>query len=315
MTSVTVVVPAYNEGLALSANLVAISDYFAIHSATFDFRYLIVDDGSTDETFAVAQTFARFRRNVTVVSHDRNYGLGRAIRTAIEHADGEYTIVLDADLSYSPNLAMTLLEELDRSGADIALASAYMRGGRVANVPFMRRVLSREANRLLSLAAGGRYATLTCMVRAYRTAILKALELREDGMQGSAEILLAALRKNAKVVELPAELKWSAERRDTRGTPHIEKIARQTWATLRMAFSYRPSLWLAVPGLFPGLLPLVVGILLLMHVSASTLAIGTAATVAVQYTSLAIFAGQLGTFFTRALIHSRNGAVQKAFHL
>jgi hypothetical protein len=132
-------------------------------------------------------------------------------------------------------------------------------------------------------------------------------------MEAGAEILLCALRRRARVLEIPARLEWSAERRASRAIPALRRTARQTWTTLRLAFAFRPSLWLAVPGLFPGLLPLVVAVALLLHASASTLAIATAATVTVQYTSLAIFAGQLGAFFARAL--GRHSSAQKALFL
>lgn len=314
MTSVTIIVPAYNEGLGFGADLVCLAEQFSFYGC-YDVQYVIVDDGSMDETPIVARTFARFRKSAMVVQHDRNYGLGQALRTGIAHATGEFTVVIDADLSYSPAVAMELLETLQREGADIALASAYMRGGSVANIPFLRRFLSREANRLLSLATKGRYSTLTCMVRAYRTAFLKELDFRANGMEVSAELLLAAVRKHATIVEIPARLQWSDERRTTRGVPNLRKTARQTWATLGLAFSHRPALLLALPGLIPGSWPLVVGILLLMHANAKELAIGSAVILAIQYTSLAIFAGQLGQFFTRVFKHSRNPVRQKALHL
>ena len=315
MTGVTVIVPAYNEGPALGANLVAIADRLSLYSNLYDFHYLIIDDGSTDETPALAANFARYRRNAEVVSHDRNYGLGRAVRTGLAASHDGIAVVLDSDLSYAPDIAVALLEALEREDADVAIASAYMRGGQVVNVPFVRRLLSREANRILSLAAKGRYSTFTCMVRAYRTDFARSLDVRADGMESCAESLLAAIRKNGRIIELPARLEWSPARRASRGVPRAVPAARQTLGTLRMALRHRPALWLALPGLFPGLLPLVVAVLLLLHVTASQLAAGTAATVAVQYTSLAIFAGQLGSFFTRCFAQSRRTAAQKAFHL
>lgn len=315
MTTVSVVIPAYNEGPILAANLVRVADYLSIYGSRYAFRYVIVDDGSSDETYNIARTFSRYRPNVSVVKHERNLGLGRALRTAIDCLDSEYTIVFDADFSYSAATGMELLEALESENADVATASPYMRGGSVANVPWMRRVMSREANRVLSLSANGRYATITCMVRAYRTAFLKQLEVHQDGMECSAELMLDAIRKQGRIVEVPARLEWSDERRAGRRTIHLAKVARETWTTLRLAFRHRPALWLAVPGLFPGLLPIVVATLLLMHVSAQTLAIGTAVTVAIQYTSLAIFAGQLGTFFARIFTNSRKTAAQKVYHL
>jgi dolichol-phosphate mannosyltransferase len=313
MKTVTVVVPVYNEGAAVAAHLVEIADYLFLHGQAYAFDYLVVDDGSTDETPEVLRAFARHRPSVQIVTHERNRGLGQALRTAFERAQGCYTVVLDADLSYSPDIAMQLIEALEREDADLALASAYMRGGSVVNVPWMRRILSREANRLLSLAAKGKYATFTCMVRAYRTAFLRSLSFASDGMEANAQILFAALRAQGRIVEIPARLQWNSQRRSSCRVP-VRRLAKQTRATMRIAFAFRPALWLAVPGLFPGLLPLVVTVMLLLHVKPQTLAIGSAATIAIQYTSLAIFAGQLTAFFGRAFFHSSNAKTQRALH-
>lgn len=312
MTSVTVVVPAYNEGAAFACALVRIADYYAMHErGGYHFRYLIVDDGSTDNTADVANKFARWHKDVTVVRHAGNRGLGAAMRTAFEHVESEYAIVLDADLSYTPTTGMQLLEALERERADIALASAYMRGGCVSNVPAARRILSREANRFLALAASGRYSTFTCMVRAYRVSALARIRFSSDRMAAVPELLLCAIKQRMRIVEVPAALTWSDERRSGGGRLSIARAAAQTLQIVQLALRHRPSLWLAVPGLFPGLLPLVVAVLLLMHVSAATLALATAVTVTVQYTSLALFAGQLGAFFARTLSRRRPAPIQK----
>lgn len=313
--TVTVIVPAFNEGATFAATLVSIAEYFSVyHTGGYDFEYLIVDDGSTDETGEVAALFARFRSNVRILTHPQNRGLGAALRSAFAAVRSDVALVFDADLSYPPALGMQLVEALDRENADIVTASAYMRGGAIENVPWTRRVLSREANRLLSLATSGRYATLTCMVRAYRRDALERLAFASDGMDANTEIAFDALRKRMRLFEVPATLRWSSERRTAGARIAPLRLARQTWRTLAMAFSYRPALLLAVPGLFPGLLPLVVALLLIMHASPRVLALGTAITVTVQYASLAIFAGQLGTFFTRPLRQRRTQGVTNAHH-
>jgi len=206
---------------------------------------------------------------------------------------------------------MELVETLEQKGADIALASAYAPGGSVGNVPFLRRILSREANRLLSLATGGRYATLTCMVRAYQADAARRLEFRSDGMTAVPEMLLSGVRQHMRIVEIPAALRWSDERVAARRGFSVSRAASQTSATVALAFRHRPSLWLAVPGLFPGLLPLVVALLLILRVGAATLAVATTVTIIVQYTSLALFGGQLAAFFGRKCYSKRlpsNGA-------
>jgi len=313
MTGVTVIVPAYNEGAAFAGALTGLSDYLAMHrGGGYDFHFLIVDDGSEDDTYAIAMAFARWRPNVRVLRHERNRGLGAALRTAFAAVDTEVAVCVDADMSYAATVAMELIEAIDSRNADIVLASPYMPGGAVVNVPFLRRVLSREANRLLSLATGGRYATLTCMVRAYRTVAARELEFGSDDKPAVAEMLLDGLRKKLNVFEVPAALEWSDDRRSAVRGFRFGKVAAQIWSTLTLAFRHRPALWLAIPGLLPGLLPLVVAILLLLRVNATTLAVGTTATIVIQYTSLALFTGQITTFLGRKLSQKRrykpNGA-------
>lgn len=309
MTHVTVVVPAYNEGIALASNLIAIADYFSLYAAAgYDFHYLVVDDGSTDDTHDIALNFARWRTNVTVLRHPHNRGLGAALRTAFHQIETEYALVLDADLSYAPATGMELLEALEREHADIAVASAYMRGGDVQNVPPLRKIMSREANRLLSFAAKGRFATFTCMVRAYRMEAIRRVPFSSDRMEAVPELMLGAIRAHVKIVEVPATLHWTAERRNSVARIRLSRIAAQTAATTRLAFRHRPALWLGVPGLIPALLPAVVATLLLLHVSAAMLALVTTITIVVQYLSLAIVAGQIGPFITRTLLERRRTA-------
>ena len=305
MIGVTVIVPAYNEGPDLADALTAIATYFASYSKTHQFSYLIVDDGSRDETSAVAAEFARRHRRVRVLRHEENRGLGAALRTAFENVSTELAVVLDADLSYSPATAMQLIDALTIERADVALASPYTFGGHVRNVPLLRRLLSQEANRFLSLATNGRYATLTCMVRAYRVAALSRLEFRGERMVAIAEMLLCAVRQNMRIVEIPATLEWTQARRKATGRINVPRILAQIGATVLLGCRYRPALWLALPGLFPGLLPLVVALLLAFRVSPATLAIGTTATIVIQYTSLALFTGQIAQFIRQKFNQKR----------
>jgi hypothetical protein len=132
---------------------------------------------------------------------------------------------------------------------------------------------------------------------------LRRLEFAGDGMDAVAEMLLCALRKKMRVAELPATLCWSDERRGAgerfRPLAVLPRIAATCW----MACRYRPALWLALPGLFPGLLPLTVAALLAFRVNGPTLAIGTTTVIVVQYSSLALFSGQLAAFFGQRLYH------------
>ncbi|MGR4066003.1 MAG: glycosyltransferase family 2 protein, partial [Vulcanimicrobiaceae bacterium] len=254
--------------------------------------------------YAIAQAFALARDNVQVLRHEQNQGLGAALRTARDHVRGDYVLTIDADLSYAPSSFPELVDAAVAENADVVLASAYMAGGKVRNVPWMRAFLSREANRFLSMATNGKIATLTCVVRAYRRETFVGLAFEASGMDVNATLLFEALRKGAHVVEVPAVLDWGVDnRRSPRGS--LRSICTLTWRTMRCGFGYRPSLLLAIPGLIPGLLPAVVAILYFMHFSAAQIAFWSLVTVVIQYSSLALFAGQAVTFFHRRRVVDR----------
>ncbi|HEY5427276.1 MAG TPA: glycosyltransferase family 2 protein [Candidatus Tumulicola sp.] len=301
--AVTVVVPMYNEAALLEANLAKLETALATRSDLYAFDYVLVDDGSSDDTYEVARRFAGDRADVTLVRRERNGGLGAALRTARDNVRGEYVLTIDADLSYEPSCFLRLIDTAIAENADIVLASPYAKGGKVRNVPWTRAFLSREANRFLSMATNGKIATSTCVVRVYRRGTFVELSHCADGMEVNATLLLEALRKRARVVEVPAVLDWGDARPAPRGS--LRSIGRLTWSTMRCGFGHRPSLLLAIPGLIPGLLPLVVAVLYLLHFSAQSIAFWSVVTIVIQYSSLALFAGQAVTFIHRRRVLGR----------
>ncbi len=238
---VSIIVPAFNEGAKLSQNMDTVLRFLFGEGLGYDLELIIVDDGSSDGTFTVAQDVARRHSNVRVMRHGRNRGLGAAIRTGFSSAQGSVMVVYDSDESYSADVIPQLVEALDRSSADLALASPYMRGGSVANVPWVRRLLSREANRFLSFAMRNRVATATCMVRAYRASFFKNIQSVENRMEINVELLFKAIESGAVIAEVPARLEWSSERADSHGHVDAAKTLKQIGRTLRYGLAHRLS--------------------------------------------------------------------------
>jgi glycosyltransferase involved in cell wall biosynthesis len=230
----SVLVPAFNEGAEFQATLERLREFFDSVSGRYTLRLLVVDDGSSDETAAIADAFARHAENVRVVHHERNRGIAAALQTGLAELPGDPVVVLDADLSYAPEeTVVPMLDALAAQRAAIVVASPYMRGGRVSNVPFIRLLASRCANALLSAFTGGRVSTLTGMVRAYSpAAVARALECRPEG-EFNSWILMDALRREAIVAEVPAHLCWPPAR--LAGAPRmpLRKLFRATLAVLR----------------------------------------------------------------------------------
>jgi len=208
---VSVMLPAYNEATIIEQNLARVHQYMSSMEHEFRWEMVIVNDGSQDKTGELAERFAARHDNVRVFHHLTNFGLGQALRLAALHCKGDYLLMLDMDLSYSPDHIARLLTRIRETRAEIVLTSPYMEGGQVSNVPWLRRTLSTWANRFLAASVQGHLSTLTSMVRVYDGPFLRSLNLRSMGMDVMPEILYKAKMLGARVRRLPGRMQRKAE--------------------------------------------------------------------------------------------------------
>lgn len=246
---VSVVVPAYNEASNLAANLATVCDYLATLEPAYRWELIVVNDGSADATGRVAEEFARGRDNVRVLHHAVNMGLGQALRLGFSRCAGDYVVTIDVDLSYAPEHIGALLERIRGTGAKVVVASPYMKGGRLSNVPWLRRVLSTGANRFLSAATNHSVSTVTGLVRAYDGPFLRSLSLRARSMEINPEVIYKALLLNERVDEVPGHLNWELQQAPGSVRRSSMRVKRQTFAVLLAGFLFRPVLYFVVPGL------------------------------------------------------------------
>jgi glycosyltransferase involved in cell wall biosynthesis len=247
--SISVVVPAYNEAGIIVGNLTRLCAYVAGLDEMYRCEVIVVNDGSTDDTGHLADAFASTHENVRVLHHRTNFRLGQALRYAFNNCTGDYIVTIDCDLSYGPEHIGQLVTELRATHAKIVVASPYAKGGHTTRVPWLRRFLSRSANRFLAAAARGPLSTLTGMVRAYDRRFLSTLDLRSMGTDINTEILYKADLLGAKVVEIPAHLDWSFAESGGRRRSSFGALAHSTNAYLLSGFMFRPVLFFIGPGL------------------------------------------------------------------
>lgn len=246
---VSVVIPAYNEAALIASTLVRVWEYLESIGDRYDWEIVVVNDGSSDETGDIADLFALRRSGVRVLHHPVNFNLGQALRFAFGTCHGDYVVTLDCDLTYAPEHVGLLVDTLREKRARVALASPYMPGGRTSAVPFVRRSLSRGANRFLSLTADGHFSTLTGMVRAYDRVFLHSLDLKAMGTEINAEILYKAQILRARVVEVPAHLDWTELRAANHERSAPIRIRRASMSYLFSGFMFRPVVFFVIPGL------------------------------------------------------------------
>ncbi len=263
-TQISILTPAYNEAAILQEHLTLLCDYLQGLEAQYEWEIVVVNDGSRDETGPLADAFARSHpsQRVRIVHHKINQGLGQALRTGFEQCQGDYVVVLDLDLSYSPDHIERLLHRIETTQAGMVVASPYMPGGSIANVPWVRKELSIWANRFLAVASKGSLATLTGMVRVYDANLLRRLNLRSRGMEINPEVVYKALLLLEKVDEIPGHLHWRVGGKKTakpvKQAPSSTasakrkssmKIARHIWDTVFSGFLFRPVMFFVMPSL------------------------------------------------------------------
>jgi glycosyltransferase involved in cell wall biosynthesis len=178
----------------------------ALDALRVPYEALIVDDGSTDGTFAAAQEFAEGRPGVKVLRLAPNRGLGSALRAGFAAARGEWIAALDADLTFRPAALKDLLSAARTADADLVAGSPYLRPGDMAGVPWSRRLPSLMLNALYRGLFGLQLTSYTPVFRLYRASRLSALELTAEGFEINAEIAARALLAGWKVAEVPVAL-------------------------------------------------------------------------------------------------------------
>ncbi|NOT54891.1 MAG: glycosyltransferase family 2 protein [Deltaproteobacteria bacterium] len=264
---VSLVVPAYNEAAIVEKNLAALCQYMATLADQCRWEIIFVNDGSADDTGKIADAFAKHSPHVRVLHHVTNFGAGQAFRFAFNQCRGDYIITLDLDLSYSPDHIERLLRKIRETRAKVVVASPYMVGGKLSNVPWLRRTLSVWANRFLSRAAKGHLSTLTSMVRAYDRRFLQSLDLKSTGLEINPEIIHKAMLLGAKIEEVPAHLDWGTQKKERakqRSSINI-RLLRHIVEILLSGFLFRPVMFFVLPGLGFFLLSLFANTWVLIH--------------------------------------------------
>ncbi len=173
-----------------------------IEALGLDRQLIVVDDGSTDGTSELLEEWGRGRDGIVLLRQE-NAGKGAAIRAAIPDIDGEIAVIQDADLEYDPADVPGLIEPIERGVADVVYGSR-LSGGRPQRAYLFWHLVG---NRFLSLLTGVLYnTTLSDMetgYKAFRTDVLKGLDLREDSFAVEPEMTAKLCRQKLRIYELP----------------------------------------------------------------------------------------------------------------
>jgi glycosyltransferase involved in cell wall biosynthesis len=196
---ISLIIPAFNEAEALERllpRLPAAVDGIPVHP-------LVVSDGSTDDTVAVAT-----RNDVPVLALAENRGKGSAIRAALEANTSRHfdvVVFMDADGQHRPEDLCQLVAPVLSGQADLALGSRYIRDRSRRNTPLNRYLVRTGTVAVLRMILAERFSDPYCGFRALTSFALDRVTICGERYEGELEVLFDACRNGLRTVEVPIE--------------------------------------------------------------------------------------------------------------
>lgn len=192
--AVSVVIPAFNEGSNIAAEIRGVVKILSQTGWTFEI--IVVDDGSADGTGDTAAA-----EGVRVIRHKRNRGYGAALKTGISHAHHDWILITDADGTYPPEAIPDLLAEADDN--DMVVGA---RIGSSVSIPLVRRPAKWFLRVLASYLAGRKLPDLNSGLRLIRTDLVNAYaHLLPPGFSFTTTITLASTCNHHEVSYVPID--------------------------------------------------------------------------------------------------------------
>lgn len=248
-TLVSIVLPCYNEEAIIQKNVSAIITYLE-NINKYNWEIVIVNDGSKDRTGEIANQLEKSNDKVRVIHHPVNLNLGHALQTGFCNSKGDIIVVMDIDLSYSVNHIDRMVDKMIETSCDIVVASPYMKGGSVIDVPFSRKVMSKWLNKFMSFVAQEKYYTFTGMVRAYKAGFIKNVNLKTKDYEINPEIMYKAMILRARIIEIPASLDWTEQNKMSGKRVSSIRVLRGFFSGIMAAFIFRPYIFFILIGSF-----------------------------------------------------------------
>lgn len=166
---------------------------------------IVVDDCSTDDSLASVESFigAHPDAPIRLIRHERNQGKGAAIRTAIQSATGEFSIIQDADLEYDPREYPKLLAPLLSGDADVVYGSRFIAAGERRVLYFWHSLANHILTTLCNIVSDLNLTDMETCYKAFRTAFAKTIPITSNRFGLEPELTVKFARRRARVFETP----------------------------------------------------------------------------------------------------------------
>jgi len=229
----SVIMPAYNEGAHIRANILKVCNTLK----GIKFEIIVVDDGSSDNTFQESQRAAR-RLPVRAFQMEGNSGKGASLFRGFEEARGELIAFLDSDLEIAPDYIVKLLAVMQDTRADVV---AGVKDPIANKFPLPRQFMSRVYRSTVDFLFGLNITDTQTGIKLFRREVLESTipRLRVSRFAFDIELLVAASRFGYEIVEYPVQVSYA--RAGGMGRMRLDHV----FGTFRdtLAIYFRASFW------------------------------------------------------------------------
>lgn len=225
--------PAFNEAENIEAVINSLPRKI---TGINEIEILVVDDGSTDDTAAIAQ-----RENAQVISHHKNRGLGIAFQNAVNFAvdhNADLLVSIDADGQFNPTDIPKLIEPVI-SGKHHMVTANRFESGKPQNMPRVKYWGNRQVSRIVSLISKVQLSDVSCGFRAYSKEALYHLNLF-GAFSYTHEAILNLVFKGLTIAEHPIEVKYFPERKSRVASNLLRYAVNTSKIIFRSMLDYRP---------------------------------------------------------------------------
>jgi glycosyltransferase involved in cell wall biosynthesis len=242
-TTLSVIVPAYNEQFLIEASLARL-EVLDESPLLEQIKVIVVDDGSSDGT---ADAIARFRESRDLprksklswiwLRHEKNGGKGGAVRTGLAHVDTELVVVHDADLEYHPADLLKMVEVFLYEDADAVFGSRFMSGGYKRALFFRHALGNKLLTFLCDLVCDLNLTDMETCYKMVRARLLKSIPLESTTFDVEPELAIKLAKRGSRIFEVPISYsgRTYGEGKKIKWTDGVRAL----WAILHYAASDR----------------------------------------------------------------------------
>jgi glycosyltransferase involved in cell wall biosynthesis len=277
---VVVGIPAFNEEKTIAKVVLKAQKYAD--------KVLVCDDGSTDMTGEIAE-----KLGAEVIRHDRNLGYGAALRSLFKRArelNADVFVTLDGDDQHNPAEISQVIRPVIEGEADIAIGSRFIDGSLARSMPWYRRIGVKLITKFTNSSVNYGIKDAQSGFRAYSQRALEVMDLTENGMGVSVEILLEAQRHGLKVKEVAASCRYDTDVKSNSTHNPISHGVSVLMSLIRRVVEEHPLTYLGIPGIICLLVGLFFGVWMLQIYATEHHIVTNVALAAIAFVLIGLFA-------------------------